>query len=164
MDGLIDKADFQDRQSRLETETTDAKRLLAAGQISHEGVLAVVDTCVKLLQYAGVLYRQMPGDSRQTFTKPATTPSTSTPTTPGPRSSREPTSCRSPPRSNPLSDHKSAPLAPRPTRPASRPDEPATTTPPHQAHATAPATAPPWRIAAGQNRTPATSTMTWVPT
>ena len=67
MDGLIDKVDFQDRQSRLEVETTDAKRLLAAAQISHEGVLAVVDTCVKLLQYAGVLYRQMPDDSRQTF-------------------------------------------------------------------------------------------------
>lgn len=67
MDGLIDKTDFQDRQSRLETETTDAKRLIAAAQISHEGVLAVVDTCVKLLQYAGTLYRQMPDDSRQTF-------------------------------------------------------------------------------------------------
>lgn len=63
----VDKPDFQERQSRLETETTDAKRLLAAAQISHEGVLAVVDTCVKLLQYAGVLYRQMPDDNRQTF-------------------------------------------------------------------------------------------------
>ena len=66
MEGLIDKADFALRQQRLDAETTEAKNLVAAAQLSHEGVMAAVDLCLQLLEHAGLLYRTLDDDGRQT--------------------------------------------------------------------------------------------------
>mgnify|MGYP000075341639 CR=1 FL=1 len=44
----------------------EAKNLVAAAQLSHEGVMAAVDLCLQLLEHAGLLYRTLDDDGRQT--------------------------------------------------------------------------------------------------
>lgn len=66
-DGLVDKADFAERQGQIDRELRDARKLIARASRLHVELKARVEVNLQLLRRAGQLYELLPDDGRQTL-------------------------------------------------------------------------------------------------